>query len=101
MIPYHDGVEFAHVDSQVDFAVSLRRFSDISGEKSYKKISVDLTKKVLKLHYSPDGYLTYSGNVVNNAIDPKYNALLLKGFINLITIDEQLYSEYYDLFKDR
>ncbi|OHB57280.1 MAG: hypothetical protein A2173_02935 [Planctomycetes bacterium RBG_13_44_8b] len=101
MIPYIDGGDFAHIDSQVDFAVSLRRYSELSGESSYKDKSIDLTQGVIKQHYSPGGYFTYSGKIANNTIDPKYNALLLKGFANLITIEKPLYPGYYSLFKDR
>jgi len=35
------------------------------------------------------------------AIDPKYNALVLKGLINIITMDEVIYPKYHSLFKDR
>jgi hypothetical protein len=101
LIPYREGGDFAHIDSQVDFGVSLRRYAQLSGQQTYKDKSVELTKRALELHYSPDGYFTYSGNVPRNVIDPKYNALLLKGFANLITIDKSLYPRYYSLFKDR
>jgi hypothetical protein len=101
LVPRYDGGDFAHIDNQVDFAVSLRRYSELSGDQIYKAKSVDLTKRVLELYYSPDGYFTYAGNKPNNAIDPKYNALLLKGFANLLTINEPLYPHYHSLFKDR
>ena len=101
LLPYREGCGFAHIDSQVDFGVSLRRYAQLTGQKSYIDKSVELTKKTLKLHYTPNGYLTYSGNVPKKIIDPKYNALLLKGFANLITIDKPLYPDYYSLFKDR
>jgi len=101
LVPYRDGGDFAHIDNQVDFGVSLRRYAQLSGQQIYKNRAVELTERVLELHYSPDGYFTYSGNVPKSVIDPKYNALLLKGFANLVTIDEPLYSHYYSLFKDR
>jgi hypothetical protein len=101
LVPYRDGGDFAHIDSQVDFGVSLRRYAQLSGQKTYEDKSINLTKRAIEQHYSPNGYLTYSGNVPKNVIDPKYNALLLKGFANLITIDEPLYPCYYSLFKDR
>jgi hypothetical protein len=101
LIPYREGGEFAHIDSQVDFGVSLRRYAQLSGRQIYKDKSVELTKRALEVHYSPEGYFAYSGNMPKNVIDPKYNALLLKGFANLITIDEPLYPHYYSLFKDR
>ncbi len=101
LIPHVDGGDFAHIDDQVDFAVSLRRYSDVAGEHSYRTKSVELTTKALEIHYSPNGYFTYSGKKTNNVIDPKYNALLLKAFANLITIDEPLYPAHHSLFKDR
>lgn len=101
LIPYRDECDFAHIDSQVDFGISLRRYAQLTGQQSYRDKSVELTKRALELHYSPGGYFTYSGNAPKNVIDPKYNALLLKGFANLITIDEPLYPHYYSLFKDR
>ena len=101
LVPYRDGGDFAHIDSQVDFSVSLRRYAQLSGQQIYKNRAVELTERVLELHYSPDGYFTYSGNVPKSVIDPKYNALLLKGFANLVTIDEPLYPHYHSLFKDR
>ncbi len=101
LVPYRDGGDFAHIDSQVDFGVSLRRYAQLTGQQSYIEKSIELTKKAFEAHYSPDGYFTYSGNVPRHIIDPKYNALLLKGFVNLITIDRPLYPDYYSLFKDR
>jgi hypothetical protein len=101
LVPYRDGCGFAHIDSQVDFGVSLRRFAQLTGRQSYIDKSAELTKKALELHYSPDGYFTYSGDVPRSVIDPKYNALLLKGFANLVTIDDPLYPHYHSLFKDR
>jgi hypothetical protein len=101
LIPYREGGDFAHIDSQVDFGVSLRRYAQLSSQQAYKDKSVELTKRALEVHYSPDGYFAYSGNVPKKVIDPKYNALLLKGFANLVTIDEPLYPRYYSLFKDR
>ncbi|MDD5327101.1 MAG: hypothetical protein PHY02_04715 [Phycisphaerae bacterium] len=101
LVPYHHGGDFAHIDSQVDFGVSLRRYAQLSGQQAYMDKSLELTRRALEMHYSPEGYFTYSGNVSKNVIDPKYNALLLKGFANLITMDEPLYPHRYSLFKDR
>ncbi len=101
LVPYHAGAKFAHIDSQVDFAISLRRYAELSGITLYKERSIELMMRALQLHYSSEGYYTFSGEVAENVIDPKYNALLLKGLAHLITIDAPLYPEYYSLFKDR
>ena len=101
LIPCNDGGDFAHIDHQVDFGLTLRRYAQLGPDDEYKKKSIELTQTVIARHYSSNGYFTYSGNKPGETIDPKYNALLLKGFINLVTIDKPLYPKYYGLFKDR
>jgi hypothetical protein len=101
LIPYHDGDNYAHIDSQVDFGVSLRRYAELTGENGYLNKSSDLTMLMLQQHYSSEGFFTFSGKIENNIIDPKYNALVLKGMINLLTIDQSIYPDNYSLFKDR
>lgn len=101
LLPWSEGATFAHIDSQVDFAISLRRYAELCEEPAYARRSAELTERVIRVHESPDGFCTYSGDVAENVIDPKYNALLLKGFINLLTMDSPLYPMYYALFKDR
>ena len=101
LIPYHDEGVFAHIDSQVDFSISIRRFAELSEKSEYKNRSIELSEKVISSHYTSEGYVTYSGIKPLNNISPKYNALLLKAFINLLTIDEPIYPQHYSLFKDR
>jgi len=101
MLPYVEDGNFAHIDSQVDFSISLRRYAQLSNDSGYLDKSVSLIDKALTEHYSKDGYLTYSGRADKNVIDPKYNALILKGMISFLTMDEPLYPKYYCLFKDR
>ncbi|MBN1457810.1 MAG: hypothetical protein JW912_08160 [Sedimentisphaerales bacterium] len=101
LIPCYDDGDFAHIDDQIDFGVSMRRYGELSGQDRYKAASIELTSKAIEQHYSCDGYFTYSGRKPSNVIDPKYNALLLKGFINLMTVNESIYPEHYGLFKDR
>ena len=101
MVPWQDHGNFAHIDSQVDFSITLRRYAELSTQSSYLDKSIKLMEDALLVHYSPEGYLTFSGEVTRNAIDPKYNALLLKGMIHLLTIDQPLYPKLRNLFKDR
>jgi len=101
LIPFHDKGVYAHIDVQVDFSVSIRKYAEISKNIKYLEKSKFLIEKTIEEHYSKDGYYTYSGDISKNAIDPKYNALLLKGFINILTLHESLYNKYYSLFKDR
>ena len=66
-------------------------------------------EKTLKFHRGEKGYFTHiniNGEPINykiNKFPPKYNSLLLKGVINLLTIDKSMYNdpELIDLFKDR
>ncbi len=101
LIPMSENSQTAHIDHQIDFAVSLRRYGQLSGDESYSKKSMRLTKTVLEEHYSPEGYFTYSGQEASSVIDPKYNALALKGMINLLTHDSPIYPGLRDIFKDR
>lgn len=100
-IPLYENGNAAHLDSQVDFSISLRRYAELSGNASFLERSRELIEQTVHNHYSPSGYLTFAGNVKNNYIDPKYNALLLKGFIHHETLGKSLYDNYYSLFKDR
>ena len=101
LLPNNEFENLAHIDNQVDFAISLRRYAELTGEKKYAEKSQSLLLKTLAVHNSPEGYITYSGDVAKKIIDPKYNALLLKGIISLLTKDQKLYPDLYSLFKDR
>jgi hypothetical protein len=103
LVPLHEGGKFVHIDSQVDLSISLRRYSELTGDDLYLRRSAELVECVIREHYSPEGYFTFSGEVSNNTIDPKYNALLLKGMVNLLTLGQSLYQNpgLYSLFKDR
>lgn len=103
LVPLHEGGRLAHIDSQVDLSISLRRYGELTGDDRYLRRSAELAECVIREHYSPEGYFTFSGEINNNLIDPKYNALLLKGMISLLTLDQSLYQnpDLYSLFKDR
>lgn len=101
LIPQTEGARFAHLDSQVDFSISLRRYGELSGREEYRHRSRELMEATLERHYTPDGYATFSGEHPNTVIDVKYNGLLLKGMINLLTMDRPIYPELHELFKDR
>jgi hypothetical protein len=101
LVPRLEGARFAHIDDQVDFSITHRRFAELSGEKRYRERSVDLMSACIREHETADGYRTYSGESPTAEIDPKYNALMLKGYANLLTIDRPLYPDLHDLFKDR
>ena len=94
LIPWMEGDTKAHLDSQVDFAISFRRYAQLADDPGYLLKSSEIMNNTVREHYSPQGYFTYSGQSEHNVIDPKYNALLLKGMINLVTIDSPLYPTY-------
>lgn len=101
LVPFWDQGRFAHIDSQIDLSISMRKYAEISEEEVYLRRSKELLNNVFTLHYSPEGYFTYSGEVRDNVIDPKYNALALKGLISLLETDSLVYPDFYYLFKDR
>lgn len=95
----------AHIDRQVDFSVSLRRYAELTGDNAYRARAATLMLAALERHGTPDGFITFTSDSplseVTRVIDPKYNALVLKGLANLLTLDEPLYGKYDALFKDR
>lgn len=101
LIPENAGMPFAHIDNQIDFAISLRRLAELLGEDVFLRRSIELTEAALKIHETPQGFATYSGKGVQPVIDPKYNCLALKGIINILTVNDSLYEKHHSLFKDR
>ncbi|MFX0094128.1 MAG: hypothetical protein ACFFBD_20490, partial [Candidatus Hodarchaeota archaeon] len=109
LIPNSLNNTMTHLDSLVDFAVSLRRYAEVSKEKEYFEVSDEIMEQTLKIHRGKKGYYTHvsrQGNPIMlrvNTIAPKYNGLLLKGIINMLTLKERIYGNalLHDLFKDR
>ncbi|MEK7658892.1 MAG: hypothetical protein AAB352_03460 [Patescibacteria group bacterium] len=110
LCPVNFDEDKAHIDNQVDFSISIRRYAELSGDEFYLKESYDLMEKTLQLYKGDKGFFTNinsSGKPLDtgktNAIDPKYNGLLLKGIIHMLTIKKNMYDnpKLHDLFKDR
>lgn len=98
-----------HIDSSMDFAISIRRFGEIINNTKYLNLSNQIILSILEYHKYEFGFATLyesrSGivRIPKNTIDPKYNGLLLKGIISLENQDKKIQSTPYlhDLFKDR
>lgn len=109
LIPLDFDAPMTHLDSLVDFAISIRRYAELSGHSSYLDYARDIMDKTLDIHQGEEGFYTHvnsSGEPVvvsNHTVDPKYNGLLLKGLVNLLTLDQSIYAhtELHDLLKDR
>jgi hypothetical protein len=101
LVPFEVGGAFAHIDNQVDFSIAYRRYAELSGEQIYADRARELMIRCLAEHETPEGYRTYSGARPSEVIDPKYNALVLKGLIGLAASDRRIYPDLHDLFKDR
>lgn len=98
-----------HIDSCMDFAISIRRFGEITNSNEYLDISNKILHSILKLHKYKFAYATFYEDgkgileIKKNTIDPKYNGLLLKGIISLECQNKKIHESKYihDLFKDR
>jgi len=101
-----------HIDNSIDLAISIRRYGEVVNSKYYTDISVNIILTTLKYHKTNIGFCTLidkkylTDAKINNKskiIDPKYNGLLLKALICLLTVDKSIYEskELHDLFKDR
>ena len=109
LLPMTPNAKMSHLDNLVDFSVSIRRYAELSGNISYLKHSIDLINNTLIHHRGKYGYYDHI-NIFGKPVDfkinpfpPKYNGLLLKGIINILTIDEKMYEnlELHELFNDR
>jgi hypothetical protein len=98
-----------HMDTSLDFAISIRRFGEIIRNLNYINLSKKIILSILKFHKHNSAYAT-NYNINNgivelnrNTIDPKYNGLLLKGIIALENFNTIIQENNYlhDLFKDR
>jgi hypothetical protein len=109
LVPMNPNGEWDHLDNQVDFSISLRRVGELTKMAEFLEGSVSVMNSALALHRTNEGFSTHvdkKGAPVTlhfNAVDPKYNGLLLKGLIHLETMDREIYSsdDLMDLFKDR
>ncbi len=110
LIPSVPDGETAHIDHQVDFAVSLARVAQLAGRADFARAAYALIAAIVERHATPTGFATHVGRdgkpVLSgrrNEVDPKYNALLLKGILLAETIDMPIYGDAarMDLFKDR
>lgn len=109
LIPMSEDAEWDHLDSQIDFAIALRRLAEIGGRAELREESFAFAENALALHWSKSGFCTHlnrSGTVLKlpfNTVDPKYNGLALKGLIHLAERHGLIYDSpsLADLFKDR
>lgn len=109
LMPITSNAKITHLDNLVDFSVSIRRYANLSGENSYLEYAKEIMEKTLKYHKGEYGYynnIDINERPVNyqiNRYPPKYNGLLLKGIINILTIDKNMYEDtnLHDIFNDR
>jgi hypothetical protein len=109
LIPMTPSADINHLDGQIDFSIALRRIAELRKDAGLFNQSVALMRAALAMHDTPEGYCTHvrrDGSMVKlaeNTIDPKYNALVLKGLASLATLDRPIYGspDLMDLFKDR
>ncbi len=103
LLPQHEGGTACHLDAQIDAAISFRRFGELASEPGHLSFAEELTRTALRVHHTREGFVTWSGTgeVPKVVVDPKYNALALKGIINLLTLGQPLFPDLHSLFKDR
>jgi len=109
LIPMADGSDRDHLDNQVDFAISLRRISELADRTDYIQQSYHIIEQAINFHRVENGFCTHVNSKSEpiyspvNMVDPKYNGLLLKGLIHLSEQRKSIYNDpvLHDLFKDR
>ncbi|MCJ8344411.1 hypothetical protein MJH12_02640 [bacterium] len=98
-------LKVSFVDEVMDFAIALKRVFEITDEKIYEEYANLIFASCKTFYDGQQFYYSYFDTEQQKGytIDPKYNFLLLKGFIIFdLQKDKSIYSnELYHLAKDR
>lgn len=108
LFPKMIGLDYSSLDDQIDLGISFGRLYELTDENRYLDLATETIETVFDHHYTSEGMVegvNSDGDIVDNTINPKYNALSIKGYVFLDKIrDERIYCEpyeFHDLMKDR
>ena len=106
LIPDEPGKERSYLDANSDFAVSLAKMTEITGEAKYKEIGRSIVESIIKYHSAPYGFYRdvhlHTGKPLSPLVETRFCSLLLKPLF-LYRDDISIYGESgkWSLFRDR
>ncbi len=106
LVPDEPGVERSYLDANSDFAVSLSKISEITGDPSWRKSGRRILDGILSFHRAPYGFYRdvdlHTGKPISPIVETRFCSLLLKPLI-LYRDELNIYGEAgrWSLFRDR
>lgn len=106
LIPDEPGKDLSYIDANSDFAVSLVKIGEITGEAKYRSAGQRVLSGILKHHRGPCGYFrdvdVNTGEPLDSLVETRFCSLLLKPLI-LYRDRLKVYGEdgRWTLFRDR
>ncbi|MGB3976364.1 MAG: hypothetical protein WBM02_00360 [bacterium] len=106
LIPDEPGKERSYLDANSDFAVSLAKMTEITGETKYREAGCSIVDSILKYHSAPYGFYRdvhlHTGKPLSPLVETRFCSLLLKT-LYLYRDDIPIYDESgkWSLFRDR
>ncbi|MFC1850795.1 hypothetical protein ACFL27_11430 [candidate division CSSED10-310 bacterium] len=106
LFPDEPGQERSFLDSNTDFAVSLRKLAELTNQSRYREAGERALQGIIRHHRGPAGFFRdvhlKTGAVINDLVETRYVSLLLKALI-LYRDEYQIYGPEgkWSLFRDR
>ena len=106
LLPDEPGLPKSYIDANTDFAVSLAKLAELTGEKKYYIIGEQIIRGILNFHRGTYGYYRdvdmFTGEILNPLVETRFVSLLLKALI-LYRDHQSIYSPEgnWSVFRDR
>lgn len=106
LVPDEPGENRSYLDANSDFAVSLAKLSEITGDEAWREKGFRILEGVIDHHDAPFGYYRDvdldTGKPLSTVVETRFCSLLLKPLI-LYRDDMQIYNAQgcWSLFRDR
>ncbi len=82
LLPFEPGSRVSYLDGETDWTVALLKLSELTGEQSYRESAFRILAGVFRHHRTDAGFANgvdiETGEVVDDLVETRYGALLLK-----------------------
>jgi len=106
LIPDEPGKDRSYLDANTDFAVSLAKVAEITGDDKYRQAGQTVLSGIMKYHSGEFGYFRdvdlNTGEAISNLVETRFCSLLLKPLV-LYRDNIPIYGDEgrWSLFRDR
>ncbi|MBN1878855.1 hypothetical protein JW823_01995 [bacterium] len=106
LVPDEPGDNRSYIDANSDFAVSLAKLTEITGDPAWRESGRRILNGIIEFHQAPFGYYRdvdlHTGKPLNTLVETRFCSLLLKPLI-LYRDELKVYDHagHWSLFRDR